>query len=801
VVRTHRGAVPGGPTILGPVMVSVPFHVRVEPASELAAWLRTVRGEWLALRAGDFAMPAQIRGWSELEPLSPLFETLVLFETHEITARLRRLGEQWQCRSFRYVRMPRVPLSVYGSLEERLQLKFIYDPASFDAVAMRRLLGQLALTMEAMPEGAGRAVAELPWLSAAERHQVLAEWNDNAAGGGGSEPVHRRFEVQARRAPQALAVAAAGETRTYAQVEERANRLASLLVARGLVPGSIVAVLLERSCEEVEALLAILKAGAAYLPLDGSTAAAVERLEAILSDAGTALLLTRSTLRPPLRFPAERVVELDLAAEELSRQPAEPPMTPVAAAQPAYVIYTSGSTGEPKGVVVPHHGLANLVDWHLRAFAVSAADRASRLAGLGFDASVWELWPYWSAGAAVLLPPEEVRSSPPALRDWLLGAGVTVAFAPTPLAERLVRLDWPGRTALRLLLTGGEALRSAPRAGLPFRLINNYGPSESSVVASSGEVAASEEAAFQERPRAIGRPIRNLCIRLLDGDFRPLPIGVCGRLMIAGSGLAQGYLGRADATAASFLPDPYGAAGERMYSTGDLARFLPDGRLEFIGRGDAQIKLRGFRIEPAEIEAALDRHPAIESSAVVCRDAGGTDGKQLLAFVAGRPGSGATAGELADFLRARLPSYMIPAVFVWRESLPLAASGKLDRKALAALAETISGHAAESVLPATPLERLLAQVWEDALGVQTIGLDDDFFALGGHSLHVMQVLATLREIFLCDAPADLVFLAPTVAQLIGELFPNEAERTAAEEIAASTLAGGAMTDRSAPGHP
>jgi amino acid adenylation domain-containing protein len=798
VVRTHRGAVPDGAAILGPLMGSLPFRATIDAAAELGPWLRALRARWLAMRAGDFASPADIRGWSELAPQAPFFETLVLFETHELTERLRQQGGAWRRRSFRFVRQSRVPLSIYGYLEERLSLKVIFDPGRFEPTVMRRLLQHLQTALEAMPRGVRRGATDLPLLSAPERQQLLVEWNDPTPGAP-DWTVHTRFAEWARRAPEAVAVVDPCGSRTYGQIEESANRLAWLLRRRGVGPGTLVGVLLDRSLLEAQALLAILKAGGAYLPLESS---APERLDAILADSGAALLLTRSAVCPPLRFPAARLVDLDAAGQALSCQPASPPPGRTLPEQPAYVIYTSGSSGQPKGVVIPHRGLANLAAWHIEAFAVSSRDRASRLAGLGFDAAVWELWPAWCAGAAVILPPDEIRAAPKALRDWLLREEVSVCFAPTPLAERLVELSWPAAPRLRLLLTGGDTLRARPPAGLPFALINNYGPTESAVVATSGAVPAAPAAPAAvaapgpARPPAIGRPIRNVRVFLLDADLRPVPVGAGGgEMTLAGAGLAQGYLGRPDLTAASFVPDPSGGAGaagggggERLYRTGDLARLRPDGSFEFLGRRDAQLKIRGFRIEPGEIEAALGRHPSVQACAVIGRPIDPGAERQLVAFLVGRPGSARREDDLAAFLRGKLPPYMIPAVYRWLDSLPLSAHGKVDRRALEEQAAALAGEAPGYVPPATALEQLTARIWRDVLGGKPVGLHDDFFALGGHSLHATQVASSLRDLLARDVTVDLVFLASTVAQVVAHLYPSEPERLAAERLAAAVLA-------------
>ncbi|HZF12689.1 MAG TPA: amino acid adenylation domain-containing protein [Thermoanaerobaculia bacterium] len=812
VVRTHRGALGDDPVILGPVMVSVPFRGRVEPAARLDRWLAGLRANWTALRTGDFLPLAEIRAESELPPEAPLYESLVLFETHELTARLRQNGGDWSGRSFRLVRRKGMPLSLYGYLERRLALKVIYDRDRFDRTTIERLLGHLTTALLAMPAGEEQSVSMLPLLGPAERHQLLVEWNDTALPGPPGlpgSPVHLRFAALARRAPEALAVADPAASRTYGELDREADRLARLLAARGVGPGSIVGVGLGRSWREVAALLAVLKAGAAYLPCDPELPA--ERLGAILADAGASLLVTDSALAPRLD-PATPLLCLD----RLEKEPPVPTVEPVAPSisplAPAYVIYTSGSTGRPKGVVVSHQGLANLVDWHVQAFGVGPGDRASRIAGQGFDAAVWELWPYLATGAAVLHPDEETRLAPAGLRDWLVGEGVTIGFAPTPMAELLLDLDWPAGTALRLLLTGGDALRRRPPAGLPFELVNDYGPTEGSVVATSGRVAAGDPGSVgscgpapsgaprsqsqvlgaqrsQDAP-SLGRPVGNARVDLLSDEGEPVPIGARGEICLGGAGLAQGYLGRPGPTAENFVPDPFAGSGARRYRTGDLARRLPDGEVEFLGRRDFQVKVRGVRIEPGEIEAALAAHPAVQAAAVTVLEA---EVRTLAAFVVARTGAALDEAELRGFLGRLLPRAMIPSLVFPLAALPLTANGKVDRRALAALALSATATTAASprghvrVPPGTALEKLVVQLWGEVLGREEPGIEDDFFALGGQSLAGVQVVAFLRDLLGCDLSLDLLFREPTVARLLAALFPSPPARARAERIAELAL--------------
>ncbi|HEV2735775.1 MAG TPA: amino acid adenylation domain-containing protein, partial [Longimicrobiaceae bacterium] len=443
----------------------------------------------------------------------------------------------------------------------------------------------------------------------------------------------------------------------------------------------------------------------------------------------------------------------------------------------AYVVYTSGSTGTPKGVEVTHGALLNLVHWHLAAFGITGADRATQLAGLGFDASVWELWPYLACGAAVhLVADEEARTSPAALRSLLLGQQVTVAFAPTPLAEGLLALEWPPDTPLRLLLTGGDALRGRPRTELPFALVNNYGPTENTVVTTSCSVAAGQGSG---RAPGIGLPVDNVRAYVLDARLEPVPVGVPGELCAGGAQVARGYLGRPAQTAGAFVPDPFAdAPGARMYRTGDRARWLASGELEFLGRVDRQLKVRGFRVEPGEIEAALLAHPAVREAVVVAREAAPGD-RRLTAYVVGKQGAAPPADELRAHLRARLPEYMLPAAFVALPALPLTAHGKVDRRALPAPEPDAGRHGGEA--PRTVTEELLAGIWAELLGGEP-GVHDDFFDLGGHSLLAAQVASRVRAVLGVELPLRALFEAPTVAGLAARI--GGAAREAAPPVEA-----------------
>lgn len=572
--------------------------------------------------------------------------------------------------------------------------------------------------------------------------------------------VHQIFEAQVERMPDAPAVVSKNQRLTYRQLNRRANHVAHLLRGKGVEPEILVGICLKRSVEMVVAALGILKAGGAYLPLDPNYPR--ERLSFVLEDSGVSLLITQQDLVANLPHCDVELVSLENTAPH-STDNLE---NAVSLEHLAYVIYTSGSTGTPKGVEITHSNLLNLVLWHQSAFAVTPADRASVLASVGFDAAVWETWPYLGAGASLHLPDDETRFSPDRLRDWLVNNEITIGFLPTVLAERIMGLEWPSNTALRILLTGAETLHQFPSAKLPFKLVNNYGPTECTVVTASGLI--SPETRSDALP-TIGRPITNTQVYILDERLQQVPEGVAGELYIGGAGVARGYRHRPDLTAERFIHDPFSdEPNARLYKTGDVGRYLSNGEIVYVGRIDDQIKMRGYRIEPNEIVAVLDRHPSVAASVVVAREDGNNE-KRLVAYVLLKSETEPSAEELRKFLGNELPEYMVPAVFVILDSLPLTEHGKIDRHGLPAPDCNNTLRDQPFTAPRTPIEQRLAAILCDLLHVDHVSIHDNFFFLGGHSLLGTQLIAQIRSAFGVEIALRTLFDTPTIADLSMEI--------------------------------
>jgi amino acid adenylation domain-containing protein len=620
----------------------------------------------------------------------------------------------------------------------------------------------------------------IDWSLLTEDKQRIAAWNATEQEYPTDVCVQQLIARQATATPEAVALISNGEALSYHELNRRANRLAHYLEALGVGPNTLVGLCVERSLDMVVGLLGILKAGGAYVPLDPTYPS--ERLTFMLQDSQTSVLVTKQHLASHLAPQKAQIVCMDAETAVLAKQSETEPISTVNAEDLVYVIYTSGSTGRPKGVQITHKSLLNLVFWHQRAFAVTPADRATQVTSPAFDATGWELWPYLTIGASVYLPDQDTRVSPMLMRDWLVRGGITITFLPTALAEGVMALDWPSTSSLRFLLTGADTLHRYPSSGLPFTVVNNYGPTETTVVATSGHILPTEHA---DTPPSIGGPIANTKIYILDEHLQQIPIGEPGELYIGGAGVGKGYLDRPELTAGRFIPHPFSSEpGARLYKTGDLARFLPDGRIAFMGRSDHQIKIRGYRIEPDEIVSVLNRHPAVQSSLVVAREEIPGD-KRLVAYIIPVPGAHITANALRDALMIHLPDYMIPSVFVALEALPLTPNGKVNRAALPAPDATNSLRDAIVAAPGTPTEERLVEIVAPLFGLEQVGVDANFFLLGGNSLLGTQIIVRVAEAFAVDLSLRTLFEAPSVRQLsteIERLIISKLETLSDEEV-------------------
>jgi amino acid adenylation domain-containing protein len=572
-------------------------------------------------------------------------------------------------------------------------------------------------------------------------------------------PVQEEVIARAQERPDALAVHEAGRQTSYGDLVSVAARLARRLEEAGA--GGVIGVLLPRGADLAAAALAVLRTGAAYLPLDPANPPV--RLARMLAAAGVRHVVTVSGLGG--RLAGTAVVPLFIDSTDSTVRPPEEEAgggTMAGTDDLAYVVFTSGSTGEPKGVMIESASFATVVRWHREYTELGPDDRGTMVYSPGFDAGIAEMWSALTAGAALYVPDRQDLLVPHRFQAWLLANRITVGYASAALADSLLRLDWPAEAPLRILMTGDDRLSGRPAPGLPFRLVNNYGPSENTVVSTAGVVEAGEEG-----PPPIGSPVAGAQVHVLDAEMRAVPPGVAGELYLGGPNLARGYVGRPDLTADRFVPNPFATeSGQRLYRTGDLGRYRPDGSLDFLGRIDQQVKIRGFRVEPGEAAAAVRSHPQVGAVHVTARPDRASGAAELVAYVvAADPRRTPSGRELREYVADRLPEYLRPATYVLLDALPQTVTGKVDDVAL----PTPAGHNRPAdvpyVPPATDLQRQLAEVWQEVLHVDRVGLTDRFLDLGGHSLLAVRLTARIGEVLGLDVPVDALFANPTVATL------------------------------------
>ncbi|MEU0005141.1 non-ribosomal peptide synthase/polyketide synthase [Streptomyces sp. NPDC006314] len=792
---------PGVESMVGMFINTLPTRVHVEGDRSATAWLRELQEAQAEARRFAAVSLAELTGLSAVPSGSALFDSMVAFENYPFDeARSATSGIRLAEVSSRDATNYALVLRAYQG--ERFGFDLAYDPELFDATTVRAIADRLCLLLTELADDPDRPLRTLAWTTAEERRRILVDWNGTEEGRP-TETLVDLFAAQAARTPDAEAVTCGDERLDYATLNARANRLAHRLAELGAGPERFVALALPRSCDLVVAVLAVLKTGAAYLPIDPALPA--ERVAGLLADAAPVTLVTTAATAAraegtaiPLLLLDDDGVRADLARRPVTdpRDPARRPLPE----SPAYAIYTSGSTGRPKGVVIPHANVVRLFARTRQWFGFGTDDVWTLFHSYAFDFSVWELWGPLLHGGRLVVVPDDIARSPEDFLRLLADEQVTVLNQTPSAFYPLVRADAElpepsARLALRTVIFGGEALDVSRLADwyarhpdTAPRLVNMYGITETTVHVTYAPLDGTTARTRTASP--IGTGIPDLRVHVLDDTLLPVPPGAVGEMYVAGEGLARGYLNRPGLTATRFVADPFGRPGTRMYRTGDRARRRADGTLEYLGRADQQVKIRGYRIEPGEIEAALHTHPGVGAAAVgVYEDAAGT--RRLVAHVVGTgTGERATpppsAAELRSHLGRLLPTHMVPAAYVPMTALPLTVNGKLDRRALPVPGP--DGYAADGdrVPPRSPAERLVAAAWTDVLDTGEVGADDDFFALGGDSILAVRVVSRLRAAFGTDVSPRLLFTHPTLSDLAAALGDPATERTAPADAITAT---------------
>ena len=656
-----------------------------------------------------------------------------------------------------------------------------YNTGLFANQSIERLIRHFLHLLHGVVSKPSSPLSQFDLIDAEEKQQLLVGFNQSRREYEWRGFVHELISEQAQLHPGAVALVSDDEQRSYGWLESLSNQLANELICRGVGPEQLVAVAQPRSATMVALHLAILKAGAAFVPLD--TAYPFERLQFILNDLNAALLITEEGLTTQLPSNQTPILLLDHLMDEAAQRPATPPHVSLIRQNRCYVMYTSGSTGKPKGVELHHGGLLNLVQWNREAYCITDSDRSLQMATPAYDAYIYEVFPALAAGASVFLVDEPARHAAEELRRRIVDRQVTYAFISTAMGELVMEDAWPDHISLRILATGGEKLTRLPTTQPAFQHLNFYGPTENSVMSTFCPISLTETG-----PPPIGKAIANVQLYALDEFLNPVPAGITGELYLGGAGVGRGYLNRPRLTAERFVPDPFSQIpASRLYRTGDLVRWRTDANLEFVGRTDHQVKLRGFRIELEEIERVLCVHPGVREAAVVLQATTDGTGNSLTAFVSAEPEALKADQQLKDWIRNRLPAFMVPAQVVLLRELPKSFNGKTDRNALqkqTVQSESSQGHNSGA---RTPLEKSIAEVWANFLHNDQITVERNFFDMGGHSLMMAQVHHKLRQLLQRDVPLVDLFQYPTIRSLSAHLMkkPEHIEVKKATEERAS----------------
>jgi amino acid adenylation domain-containing protein/non-ribosomal peptide synthase protein (TIGR01720 family) len=762
VVSGRPAELQGVEEMLGPFINTLPVRIRLHPDTNVLEWMKSLQSQQLEARHYDYTALSQIQEWSEVRRGASLFDVALAFENFPVNDEsLGSSKHSFQLLDARSFEQVHFPLTLAAEAGKKLCLSLHYDAAKFTQSTADRILHHMATVLEQLPSASSATLRGISLFSHAEA-ALLRQAGQSRTSCSENRPVHAVFEEQAAARPDQIAAQYGNDSITYRQLDRRANHLAARLVRAGVTSGDIIGVYLERSIDMLVALLGVLKAGAAYLPLDLTYPG--ERLQFMLSDAESRLLITGAQNSPASLHTDAQTLLLDDGLAESA------PRIDVAPESAAYVMFTSGSTGRPKGISVPHRAITRLVrdSDYVRFGPDSVIAQASNCS---FDAATMEIWGTLMNGGRLVGVSRDDLLSPANLAALIRTHGITTLFITTAVFHQIAAEAPETFYGLENLLTGGErmdprAMRAVLHSRPPRRLLHVYGPTENTTFSTWKLVEQVEDGAASV---PIGNSISSTDIYVIDTSGELAPIGAPGELWAGGAGLAHGYVGRPELTAEKFIPDPFsGKAGARLYRTGDRVRRLPDGSIDFLGRVDRQVKIRGFRIEVGEIEAAVSVHPGVKEIAVLAReDRAGI--RKLVAYFVPSGIPGVSSAELRSFLKNRLPEYMVPSLWVVLEALPLNSNGKVDEKLLPE-PHAESEHPEGAAVPVTEAEQTLLSIWKQVLGAERISMDANFFDLGGDSILSMQIAARAGRAGLRINPR-LLFQYPTIRELAAKAEP------------------------------
>ena len=782
-VSGRPAELPGIENQIGLFINTLPMRVQLNPQTYIGDWLQNLFEQNRELRRYEYAQLAQIQAWSDIGRGQTLFDSLLVFENYPIDQALLDIGGPLKIDEVIAIDPTNYPLTLTVFPGERLQLEISHDSHRFTPDTVVEMLTHLRQLLTRFSEQPQTKLGNLPTLTADRRQQILADWNATEVEYPQDRCIHQLFEAQVEKTPDAIALTFEDHSLSYAELNAKANQLAHYLIERGIGPDVLVGICLERSLEMVIGLLGILKAGGAYVPLDPGYPK--ERLAFLLNDVVPPVILSHASYSNR-NFNTAQILNLDSDWMKVENYPTLNPCPVLQLSNLAYCIYTSGSTGQPKGAGVPHQGILNRLQWMQTEYSLDASDTVLQKTPYSFDVSVWEFfWPLLAGARLVVAAPELHKDSHGLIELIRRERITTLHFVPSMLQTFVETSDVEQCLSLKRVICSGEALPADLvqrfQQKLPAELYNLYGPTEASVDVSYWGCPAD----CHEYIIPIGQPIANIRLYILDRNLNPVPVGTPGELHIAGIGLGRGYLNRPGLTAEKFIPDPFGPSGSRLYKTGDLTRYRPDGNIDYLGRIDHQVKIRGFRIELGEIEAQLLKQAEINDAVVVAREDQPGD-KRLVAYLvphaeANTEAVRANVDRLKAQLIQHLPDYMVPSTYVVLEAMPLSANGKLDRKLLPApdLSEQLKKA---YIAPRTETERVLAEIWQEVLGVEQVGIEDDFFELGGHSLLATQLMSRITKRFSIELPLRHLFEHDQIAALAEMIARQQADGNALHAV-------------------